>query len=199
MRRMNILYLLISLISVNAQGQSLGDSLRQEFLLKKEIDQFHRNQIGSIRSVYGSESEQLDSLWQVIHRVDSLNTDYLVAVIEEHGWPGDSLVGSDGTKAAFLILQHADRHPTAQSKYLPVVIDAAERGELNWLYVAYLIDRVRLYKENRNQVYGTQLQLNEDTGLWEVVRLEDPENVDLRRTAVGLFPLQQYLDMYNKK
>ncbi len=179
-------------------GQKLNDELRNELISMKTIDQSHRIQIDSLRTRFGNESKQMDSLWRIIHEVDSLNTIRLIQIIEEFGWPGRSLVGDDGTRAAFLLLQHADQHPTAQVMYLPMVIDAADRGELNWMYVAYLIDRVRLYKEDKGQVYGTQLQLNKDTNLWEAFRLEDPENVDARRAEVGLFPLQQYLDMYNK-
>jgi len=185
-------------VQMTSLCQVFNDSLRDVLISMKTEDQLHRNQIDSVRTKFGNKSTEMDSLWQVIHEVDSSNTISLIKIIETYGWPGASLVGKDGTRAAFLLLQHADRHPTAQSKYLPLVIEAAERGELDWMYVAYLIDRVKLYKQGEEQIYGTQLQLDSETGLWQPINLKDPENVDERRARVGLFPLQVYLDMYNK-
>jgi hypothetical protein len=50
-------------------------------------------------------------------------------VIEKHGWPGKSLVGADGAQAAWLLVQHADLDREFQRQCLPLLKEAAEKGE----------------------------------------------------------------------
>ena len=54
------------------------------------------------------------------------------------------------------------------------------------LHITYLTDRV-LVGEGKPQRYGTQLE-NKD-GKLTPYPLEDPENVDERRRAIGMSPL----------
>ncbi|HED66179.1 MAG TPA: hypothetical protein ENJ09_11565, partial [Planctomycetes bacterium] len=43
-----------------------------------------------------------------MRELDAAHAARLKEVLREHGWPGISLVGADGSSAAFLIVQHAD-------------------------------------------------------------------------------------------
>ncbi|MFN8254817.1 MAG: DUF6624 domain-containing protein [Bacteroidales bacterium] len=52
-----------------------------------------------------------------------------------------------------------------------------------------------LVKENKKQLYGTQLMKNNKTGKYEVCPIKDEINVDKRRAEVGLGPLKDYLIM----
>ena len=60
--------------------------------------------------------------------------------------------------------------------------------QVSQIEVAYLTDRV-LLAEGKKQVYGTQV--GED---YKPRSLEDEENVDKRKAAVGLPPLAEYLE-----
>ena len=89
--------------------------------------------------------------------------------------------------AAWLVLQHAIGEPDVQRGCLPILREAAERGEATLAQVAYLEDRIAFF-ERRPQRYGTQFDWDE-RGMLSPWPIEDPEGVDARRTAVGLPPL----------
>ena len=120
-------------------------------------------------------------------RVDRENREWLQTIVERHGWPGRSLVGVDGAHAAWLLAQHADhefqRVCLRRMKNSPA-------GEVAQIDLAYLTDRV-LLAEGKPQIYGTQIEIRD--GRWQPSKLEDPQNLDLRRKAIGLPPIAEYL------
>lgn len=126
--------------------------------------------------------------------MDRDNTAWLRRVVDEGGWPTVSTVGADGAHAAWLLVQHADADPGFQRRCLQLMTDAPN-GEVSRSDVAYLTDRVRLAAGER-QVYGTQVHL--DDGRWEARDLDDPDNVDVRRFAMNLGPLADYLAGFAK-
>ena len=124
---------------------------------------------------------------------DGENLPWLKEVIAAHGWPGASLVGTEGAHAAWLLAQHADADPAFQRQCLGLIGAAVEAGEASLLEHAYLTDRV-LLAEGRPQVYGTQVTRR--GGAWAPRDLRDPELVDERRAAAGLEPLAEYLERF---
>jgi uncharacterized protein DUF6624 len=123
---------------------------------------------------------------------DRANLAHLRELINKFGWPDTSAVGQQAAMSAFLIIQHAD--PAVQRELLPKMEDAVARDEASGQSLAYLVDRVRMGKGEK-QLYGTQIDFDEK-GEPAAANLEDPERVDERRAKVGLPPLQQYFDMY---
>ena len=120
----------------------------------------------------------------------------LDAIVEQHGWPGKSLVGKDGADAAWLVLQHAIGDPALQRKCLPMLKEGAESGEVDAAHVAYLEDRICVF-EGRPQRYGTNFDWDE-TGQLSPSPLEDPEQVDAYRKSVGLGPLSKKTEQARK-
>jgi hypothetical protein len=120
----------------------------------------------------------------------------LEAIIEEHGWPGKSLVGEDGSHAAWFLLQHAIVRPDLLRRGLPLLRAAVARGEAAPAQAAYLEDKVCFW-ERRPQRYGTQFDwdANGRMSLWV---LEDAERVDEYRSAVGLGPLQEKIEQFGR-
>ena len=84
-----------------------------------EADQSHRSEMEAVGTKYGYSSPEILELWQKQQPIDQPNIARLAQIIEEHGWPGRSLVGDKGALAAFLVLQHAGH--SYQKKYLPLV------------------------------------------------------------------------------
>jgi len=162
--------------------------LRLELIDIAEKDQRHRREMRDVSDKYGWNSPQMDSLWMMQTPLDSLNTIRVIEIMEEHGYPGKTLVG-DQAGAAFMVIQHADIE--IQEKYLPVLKAAAEKDELSYRSLALLIDRV-LMRQNKPQIYGSQLQRNTETGQYEFYYIEDEKNVNKRREEVGLEPLEEY-------
>ena len=166
--------------------------LREELLALRESDQSGRMVIQDVMRRHGFDSPEVQALWQEQSRADTANLARLREMVSEHGWPGKSLVGRDGATAAFLIFQHAD-HET-QVEYLPLVKTAVEAGEFERRHFALLQDRV-LVGEDKPQVYGTQLYWDDTTGKWELFPIEDEQNVDARREALGMMPLAEYVEL----
>lgn len=126
-----------------------------------------------------------------ITQTDQKNITWLTQVIEEHGWPGHSMVGRDGAQAAWLLVQHADRDPAFQRRCLDLLTKAYEKGDATADQIAYLTDRI-LLAEGKPQVYGTQFRTV--MGRPQPHPIENEAEVDQRRAAIGLEPLAVYAE-----
>jgi predicted RNA-binding Zn-ribbon protein involved in translation (DUF1610 family) len=135
-----------------------------------------------------------DCDWEPVAAVDAENLPWFKGVIEERGWPGASLVGTDGAEAAWLLAQHADTDPAFQRHCLGLLTAAVEAGEATRSNLAYLTDRV-LLAEGQPQVYGTQMTRRD--GEWVPRNLGDPDGVDARRAAADLEPLAEYVRQFD--
>ena len=119
------------------------------------------------------------------------NAARLREIIAEHGWPGRSLIGEDGTDAAWLILQHAISEPEFMRGSVVLLEQSVAAGETAAWHLAYLTDRIAFF-EGRPQRYGTQWDV-EDDGTNVLGDLESPEHVDEWRKSVGLWSLSERL------
>jgi hypothetical protein len=151
--------------------------LREELLRRAEKDQNARR---------ASRDD-----WQQVVAVDAENLPWMEDLVTEVGWPGRSLVGEDGARAAWLLVQHADASPAFQRRCLDLMTEAVERGEATRREMAYLTDRV-LLAEGQPQEYGTQMSGTEEG--WVPKNLRDPDNVDTRRAAASLGPLSENIE-----
>ena len=162
--------------------------LRDELLAMMAEDQAVRTGIappGDDRT-----AEELFADWDA---TDARNQARMEEILDEHGWPGWSLVGEDGALAAWVIIQHADLWPELQERGLTMLMGAVEADDASPGDLAYLIDRVRVAK-GLPQVYGTQVGADETGELAPRTPIEDPEHVDERRAAAGLGTLEEYYE-----
>ncbi|WP_343747751.1 DUF6624 domain-containing protein [Fluviicola sp.] len=153
-------------------------------------DQGHRIRINEIQEKYGWKSPQMDSIWKVIGVADSINLIKIKHLIDTRGWLGADVVGRNGNSTIFLVIQHADQK--TQEQYLPVMRDAVAKGNALPANLALLEDRVAL-GQGKKQIYGSQIGMFAETGESYVLPLEDPDNVEKRRAAVGLNKLADYV------
>ena len=167
-------------------GPVANPALRDELLRMHDEDQRVRQALMQNGTPQAATPEQI----RAMIASDSAHAARLKQILEAHGWPGRSMVGEEGSEAAWLILQHADK-PT-QEKYLPLVQQAVQRHELRADMGAMLEDRVLMHRGEK-QRYGTQLRRNAATGRNELWPIDDEAHVDQRRAAVGLPPLAAYL------
>jgi len=174
----------------------LNVALRDELIERGKNDQKYRAALQErlVKSPTSAPAETLDLIKKQAE-LDRQNIDRIGEIVRQFGWPGRSLVGEDASTAAFMIVQHAELKD--QQKYLPLLEEAAKRGEAKPADVAMLEDRV-LTREGKKQRYGTQLHSGPDTGGKLVLYpIDDEEHVDERRAAVGLPPLAEYLKLFN--
>lgn len=175
-------------MSASPGGGAVRDpALQAELVRMGAADQQTRRPGGSQNGVRAP----LDSAAAVAQReADLANLRRLDEIVARHGWPGVSLVGEEGSRAAFLVLQHGDID--TQERYLPLVKQAAANREIAPGLAAMLEDRV-LMQRGREQVYGTQLRVDPATGQMSLWPVRDEASVDQRRASVGLDTLAEYL------
>ncbi|MGI9104872.1 MAG: DUF6624 domain-containing protein [Pyrinomonadaceae bacterium] len=157
-------------------------TLREEILQMRAEDERVRAQLAADGSLY----EGYHPRMMEVHR---RNAARLEQIINQHGWAGATLVGSDGAEAAWLIVQHAIAHPALQRRCAQLLEKAVADGEAPAWQFAYLADRISVL-EGRPQVYGLVFDWDEG-GEMSPCAIEDREQVDERRRSVGLPPLAE--------
>ncbi len=133
------------------------------------------------------EGRLFDGYAPEMEQVHLENAARLQRIIDEHGWPGVSLVGEEGAQAAWLIAQHAISNPAFQQGCLAHIVQAVQENDVPPAYFAFLTDRV-LFNQRKPQQFGTVFDWDEDDEISPWI-IEDEENVDQRRASVGLPPL----------
>ena len=157
-------------------------------------DQSYRRAIQEIEEKYGRTSDEMKNHWKLIQEKDSLNLIKVQKILDSRGWLGPEVVGQKGNTTLFLVIQHSDL--SVQEKYLPMMRQAVANGKANGRSLALLEDRVALGK-GELQIYGSQIGRDPETGEHYVLPLIDPDNVDVRRTEVGLGPLKEYTVLFS--
>jgi hypothetical protein len=152
-------------------------SLRDELVAMAEEDE-------RVRAALAADGSLFDGYHPAMQAVHDRNAARLTEIIKQLGWPGRDLVGEEGSRAAWLVLQHAIAHPALQRRGLVLLQDAVARGEVPAVEAAMLEDRIRVF-EGRPQRYGTQFDWDEH-GQLSPLPVEDEANVDDRRRSVGL-------------
>ena len=139
------------------------------------------------------------SIESEMHSIDSLNQIYVSKLLDEYGWP-DKL-SEKANEALWYVIQHAGN--SFAEKYFHLVKEKGGQGILSMSTVATFEDRM-LMRSGKPQKYGTQAvsvmytysggsddkKMEIKSYIWPI---EDNEKVDELRAAVGLSPMDQYL------
>jgi hypothetical protein len=131
------------------------------------------------------------------NKIDSLNLIETKKIFAEYGYLGVEEVGKTGSHDLWLLIQHSDKDPKFQEAVLAEMKKHVERKNANGTDYAYLIDRVNL-NTGKQQMYGTQMRRNNETGITAPHDLFEPENVNKRRAEVGLNTIEEYIEQLNK-
>lgn len=115
----------------------------------------------------------------------------LKAIIQNHGWPGISLVGKEGAKAAWLIAQHSVSDTDFMAACVSLLEAAVAADDVEGWQLAFLQDRVLTF-EGQPQLYGTQFDVDDEG--WPVsFPIQNVDTVNQRRAALGLNTLEERL------
>jgi hypothetical protein len=171
---------------------SVNQELRSELLAMLAEDQAVRTGVP-----LPGDDRTAEELFADMANVDDRNSARLHEILDEFGWPGWSLVGRDGSEAAWALAQHADLRPEIQDLALAYLRGAVEADDASPGDLAYLADRV-LVRRNLPQIYGTQLGVGTEGELAPRTPIEDEENVDRRRAAAGLGTLEEYFEEFRQ-
>lgn len=185
-------FMLVATFS-NAQNK-LNDTLIRQLDIISTDDQTDRAQLESIQNKYANDTAELrihvNAIYKVMRDKDSINQIKVTAILDKYGWLGSEIVGEEGNRTLFMVIQHADL--VIQEKYLPMMRDAVKNGKAKASSLALLEDRVAL-RQGKKQIYGSQVAWIMLKNEYTVLPLYDPDNVDKRRAEVGLPPLAIYL------
>lgn len=124
-----------------------------------------------------------------VMRGDSVRSHWLRRVVRERGWPPRAVVGDSAAQAAWLVLQHSPFQDW-QQEMLPVLHALSARGELPRSELALLTDRVLVHL-GEPQRFGSQFSLVD--GRLVPARVADLPQLDVRRAAMGLPPIAEYV------
>jgi Family of unknown function (DUF6624) len=167
------------------QKEIMDIALSQELILMAETD---RRVLEELFEAGELPSEKYHPTMREVHE---RNAAFLKKIIQQHGWPGSDLVGHEGSKAAWLIAQHAVFDLSIMREFLRFLKQAVASGTAEGWQAAFLEDRV-LTMSGKKQIYGTQFDRDEDG--WPVpCPIENAENVNERRAKLGLNCLEERL------
>ena len=170
--------------AVSKWEANLGDpALRREILALVAEDQKAR--------FAAIEKRDDPAAREAVAAIDRKATARMKEILAKHGWPGRQLVGDDGSRGAWLLVQHADADVAFQKQCLALLEKAVAAGDADAQSHAYLYDRVAV-AEGRPQRWGTQFRDGEPQPI------EDAANVDARRAAIGLPTMAEYKEQMRR-
>jgi hypothetical protein len=127
---------------------------------------------------------------------DSVNMIKAKSIIAKYGFPGFDLVG-EYSNDFWAIVQHCDDDVQFQQQVLKLLSKQVLIHNASGENYALLQDRV-LISTGKKQLYGTQVRYNPKTKSAKPLPIADSTNVDNRRKAVGLSPLNDYLKLFDR-
>lgn len=188
-------YLLPSLLLIfglsckkESNAVKYNESLAEELNRRAEVDQT------AAWIPEGKFKEYSKEEWNTYKdSVFTTNKVFLEEVLDKYGYPGYDLVGKEGEKNYWVMVQHCDFDPDFQSRVLEKLKGQVEMKNADGRNFGLLTDRVNLNK-GKKQIYGTQVTYISETGQAIPKPLDDSLNVNERRNAVGLEPIEEYLN-----
>lgn len=159
--------------------------LAKELIDRREADQKGRNKYIKLIKKGKTDTPKFKTFVEELIRIDEENTNRMREIVAEIGWPTYTKVGERASNAAWIMVQHADRQPDFQAYCLPLVKEGFEAGQVNPSNYAYLYDRVKKSRGER-QLYATQPIDHPLTDERSFGGIEDEANVQANRTRMNV-------------
>lgn len=187
-----VVYVALSLVALGCGAHDRSaltpwdDALRAELLRRVAADQEARERfVAALQAGTAPDT----GLFIELKTIDSSNALWLQEAVARHGWPERDVVGEEGARAAFLLVQHADHDTAFQAAMLPALDAAFRRGQAEGQSVALLTDRLAVAR-HEPQVFGSQTTVTD--GRITFAPIADSGGVDARRARMGFPPLDEY-------
>ncbi len=188
--------IMVNLLFGQTQNKtSLNQTLMAQLDTIHQEDQKYRLRLDELLKKSRTESEDMEliSLVEIMNEKDSTNLIKIEKILNEHGWLGADVIGEQGNKTLFLVIQHSDLE--TQLKYLPMMREALMVGNIKSDAFALLEDRIAMRQGNK-QIYGSQIVIDDETQEFYVYPLIEPEKVNERRAGVGLGTIEEYVKKF---
>lgn len=163
------------------------------------LDQVGRRALTPIDLTLLPEAEQAAAnaaMWAPLMATDERLMAELLTMVPPEGWFLKSVYGEQAANAAFLIVQHSDLENWR--RFVPVLEPLVAAGEVDGSKYGLMYDRLA-QNEGRLQRYGTQVTCKAGKWVIDWDNIEDPENADMRRRAMGFHStLAEYEQVFAK-
>jgi hypothetical protein len=184
--KISIVFILCLFFFSVANGQNFNQSLRDELLKMREVDQEAREDCAK-----GDADAQVKCLVKISETTDKPNTKRLEEIFARYGFPTEKTVGKEGVQAFMLLLQHAP-DDNLREKALKPIKRAFQRKEISPAEYANFVDRLLIHK-GEEQIYGSNFETKD--GKLVMSKTKDLKNLDKRRKKIGLPPIAEYAKM----
>lgn len=144
----------------------------------------------SLITLYGVDTELVKEQQLIIDKNHIINESKVKNILEEYGWPTKEMAGERGNWTLCNVIQHSDNE--VRLHYLPMMRQAVKDKKLEPRFLVRAEDRIATERGDL-QIYGGQMKYypeNQSFNLWPVY---DPENIDKRRTELGLDSIAIFL------
>lgn len=160
--------------------------------IKQQIDSLIAMDKKAGQKLMAAKPGTRDSLNKEFRKITNANTLVLKQIFKKYGFPNYDMVGKPASDNFFLGVQHSDTDLKFQRAVLKKMKLAVQQKKADPGKFAFLTDRVNA-NSGKAQIYGTQVDYTADGSPFPK-KLIDPEKVNERRKAVGLEPIEEYLD-----
>ncbi|VFA44066.1 DUF6624 domain-containing protein [Chryseobacterium indologenes] len=193
-KKIIITSLLIAIISCqNTLSMAEKKKLKNEINAMEKIDQI----VAYIpQGEYANYSREK---WNTFKdSVMTSNTKRVELIYNKYGYLGFDKVGEKGESQFWVIVQHSDKSVNFQNKVLRSLKKEVRKKNASPENYAFLYDRIKV-NDNKKQLFGTQVEYNQDGQATPKKGLTDTTNVDMLRKKFNLEPLKEYLNLMTER
>lgn len=144
----------------------------------------------SLMAVYGVDSELVKEQQAIIEKNHIVNEKKVKEILDKYGWPTKEMAGEQGNWTICNVIQHSDNEVRIQ--YLPMMRQAVKDKKLEPGFLVRAEDRIATERGDL-QIYGGQMKYYPETKSFNLWPVFDPQNIDKRRTAIGLDSIAIFL------
>lgn len=144
----------------------------------------------SLMELYGAESELVKEQQAIYESNHRINEQKVKNILDKYGWPTKEMAGEQGNWTICNVIQHSDNEVRMQ--YLPMMRQAVKDKKLEPRFLVRAEDRIAT-ERGELQIYGGQMKYYPETKSFNLWPVFEPENIDKRRTAIGLDSIAIFL------
>lgn len=189
-------YLLTLLVLIVSSSCNTKIKEAKEENLIALIDEIWKTEQEPIRyrdtliSRYGAESDSVAKQQLIIKKNHMINEKKIAKILKKHGWPTKEMIGERGNWTICNVIQHSDNDVRIQ--YIPLMKQAVKDKKLEPRFLVRAEDRIATERGDL-QIYGGQMKYYPETKSFNLWPVFDPENIDKRRTEIGLDSIAVFL------
>lgn len=144
----------------------------------------------SLIALYGVDHDLVKEQQSIIEKNHMINEKKVTKILDNYGWPTIEMAGERGNWTICNVIQHSDNKVRIQ--YLPMMRQAVKDKKLEPRFLVRAEDRIATERGDL-QIYGGQMKYYPETKSFNLWPVFDPENIDKRRTAIGLDSIAIFL------